>query len=228
MEEPITNQTTHTGSALPAEAAPAQEPDASPAAPAAVKKKPPLKTVMIIAAVCAAVLAVAVIFLVRSGPSSIAKRYALASWNDQKTAASLCIYDWEAYLLTNYDDDAEKFFEKQSDYYDADISSWSQYYKAVDANLKESLEDEYGKYKITAEVTKSKDMSVKKLLEENASHIKELESHIAFDADTIADVKLVTIKLKLAGEDDIDRTKMAVYMVKAGGRWGVLDWDYVD
>lgn len=93
MEEPITNQTTHTGSTLPAEAAPAQEPDASPAAPPAVKKKPPLKTVLIIAAVCAAVLAVAVIFLVRSGPSFIAKRYALASWNDQKTAASLCIYD---------------------------------------------------------------------------------------------------------------------------------------
>ena len=65
MEEPITNQTTHTGSTLPAEAAPAQEPDASPAAPPAVKKKPPLKTVLIIAAVCAAVLAVAVIFLVR-------------------------------------------------------------------------------------------------------------------------------------------------------------------
>ncbi len=226
MEEPITNQTTYTEATPPAEAAP--ESDVSPATAPAVKKKPPLKTVLIIAAVCAAVLAVAVIFLVRSGPSAIAKRYALASWNDQKTAASLCIYDWEAYLLTNYDDDAEKFFEKQSDYYDADISSWSQYYKAVDANLKESLEDEYGKYKITAEVTKSKDMSVKKLLEDTASRIKYLESNIAFDADTIADAKLVTVKLKLAGEDDIDRTKMAVYMVKAGGRWGVLDWDYVD
>ena len=39
---------------------------------------------------------------------------------------------------------------------------------------------------------------------------------------------MLCIKWKLAGEDDIDRAKMAVYMVKAGGRWGVLDWDYVD
>ena len=39
---------------------------------------------------------------------------------------------------------------------------------------------------------------------------------------------MLCIKRKLAGEDDINRTKMAVYMVKAGGRWGVLDWDYVD
>ncbi len=228
MEEPITKQTAQTEPIPSAEVTSEQKPEVSPVTDLTVKKKPSLKTVLIIAAACAVVITAAVVFFARNSPESVAKRFAIAYCTDEKTATSLYAYDGEAYLLVNYDGDAEDFFEKQSEIYDADISSWSEYYNVLDADQKEYLEDWYGEYEVTAEVTRSKDVSVKNTLENLESHIKYLETRVSFDSDAITDAKQISVKIKIAGEEYIDREKMTIYMVKTSGKWGVLEWEFTD
>ena len=184
----------------------------------AAAKKPPLKFILIGAAALAVVIAVVVILLSRNNPSSVAKRYIQAFYTDDKTATSLWAFDFNAIRLSEYDGSEEEFFEAMSDEYSADISSWNDFYKAVDSSFQEQLEDEYGEYKVTTEVTRTKDISVKKALERD----------INFDTDSISDACVVTAKAKITGEDEIERTKIDVYVVKIGGSWGVLDYISAD
>ena len=195
-----------------------------------LKKKLSIKTILLIVAACIGVIVFAVILVSRSRPESIAKRFSIAWYNDEKTAMSLRAFDWEAYKISVYDGDEEAFFENASDEYDTDITSWDAYYKAADGEWKEYYEDEYGRYKVTAKVMRSKDISVKKLIEVNEECIEDLELYIVFDKDEIIDAKLVTVKTKITGEDDFAREKLKIYMVKINGRWGVLtwSWDYTD
>lgn len=194
----------------------------------AAAKKPPLKFILIGAAALAVVIAVVVILLSRNSPSSVAKRYVQAFYTDDKTATSLWAFDFNAIRLSEYDGSEEEFFEAMSDEYSADISSWNDFYKAVDSSLQEQLEDEYGEYKVTTEVTRTKDISVKKALEDCAVWVKILERDINFDTDSISDACVVTAKAKIIGEDEIERTKIDVYVVKIGGSWGVLDYISAD
>lgn len=194
----------------------------------AAAKKPPLKFILIGAAALAVVIAVVVILLSRNNPSSVAKRYVQAFYTDDKAATSLWAFDFNAIRLSEYDGSEEEFFEAMSDEYSADISSWNDFYKAVDSSFQEQLEDEYGEYKVTTEVTRTKDISVKKALEDCAVWVKILERDINFDTDSISDACVVTAKAKITGEDEIERTKIDVYVVKIGGSWGVLDYISAD
>lgn len=230
MEENTANQSACTDSdAIAADMAENLEntPDAA-AATSTLKKKLSLKTILFIAAACIGTIVLAVVFISRSRPESIAERFSVAWYDDEKTAMSLRAFDWEAYITYMYDGDEEAFFEYASDKYDIDIDSWGEYYKAADSEWKEYYEDEYGEYKITAEVKRSKDISVKKLIEDNEESIELLESRIAFDRDKITAAKLITTKAKLTGEDEVVRDKFEIYMAKVGGKWGVLDWSFVD
>lgn len=186
-----------------------------------LKKEP--KTLGLIAAAVIVAVAAAAIFLGGSGPESVAERYCKAWYTDAKTESSLLAFDWQEYLLNGYDDE-EEFFEEQGDYYYADIASWGDYYKAVDAAQEEELEDIYGEYELTAEASKTKDMSLNKLQDEMGSYLDALEEYTSFDRDNISDVKVVTVKVKISGEDDTSRVTWSVYTVKIGGGWKVLDY----
>ena len=200
---------------------------AAPAAPAPAKKLP-LVPILIAAAVVVVAICAAVFFITRNSASAVAERYILGCYGDDKTATALQAYDCNAWRLADYDGDEEAFFEYASDRYDTDVTSWNDYYKAVDDDFKESLEEVYGEYKVTAKVLKSKDISVKRVLEEKESLIELLENDINFDSDKISDAKLVTVRLKIAGEDGIRRNKYEVYVVKIGLSWRVLAGDYVN
>ena len=65
-------------------------------------------------------------------------------------------------------------------------------------------------------------------LEDCAVWVKILERDINFDTDSISDACVVTAKAKITGEDEIERTKIDVYVVKIGGSWGVLDYISAD
>ena len=229
MEEKTANQPAYVNTVTAEDAAGNIEggPAAVAAAPVA-KKRFSVKAILLIAVACIGVIVLAVVLIARSRPESIAKRFSIAWYDDEKAAMSLRAFNWEAYITYMYGGDEEALFEYASEEYDVDISSWSEYYKAVDNDVKEYYEDEYGEYKTTAEVTKSKDISVKKLIEDNEECIEKLESCIAFDRDKITAAKLITTKAKLMGEDKIVRDKFEIYMVKIGGKWGVLNWDFVD
>lgn len=202
-------------------------PGTAPAAPAPAKKLP-LVPILIAAAVVVAAICAAVFFITRNSASAVAERYILGCFKDEKAATALQAYDYNAYRLVDYDGDEEAFFEYASETFDADITSWNDYYKAVDDDFKESLEEVYGEYKVTAKVLKSKDISVKRVLEEKESLIELLENDINFDSDKISDAKLVTVRLKIAGEDGIRRNKYEVYVVKIGLSWRVLARDFVN
>ena len=106
--------------------------------------------------------------------------------------------------LGYYDED--DFFEAMSDKYDENITSWGSFFKAKNKSDKETIEDLVEKYKITTEVTRTKDISVKKLLKENSRLIEGLEA-------------------KVKGEDQTVRNTYDMYLVKIGGAWKVLDYD---
>ncbi len=196
--------------------------------PAVTPKKPPLKLILIAAVAAIVVICIVVSLISRGNPTSVAERYIKATVTDLKTAVSLCAYDFKEYRLSSYDGDEEAFFEDMSDQFDADVSSWNDFYKAFDTNTAEGLEDEYGKYKITVEATKTKDVSVRSVLEDYEWLIENLESSTDFDSDKISDAKLVTVKTKIVGEDDMERSKLEVCMVKIGGSWRVLSFNSVD
>lgn len=196
--------------------------------PAVTPKKPPLKLILIAAAAAIVVICIVVSLISRGSPTSVAERFTKAIINDTKTGVSLLAYDYKDFRLASYDGDEEALFEDVSDSYDIDVSSWNDVYKAIDADRAEELEDEFGKYKITVEATKTKDVSVRSVLEDNEWLIDTLESSTGFDSDKISDAKIVTVKAKIVGEDDMDRSKMEVCMVKIGGSWRVLSFDTVN
>ena len=197
------------------------------AAPVPAPKKSLLVPLLIIAAVVVVAICAAVFFITRNSATSVAKRYVTGYYENDKLASSLWAYDYEALILLDYDGDEEVFFEAMSDEYDADITSWNEYYKATDTYFKEYWEDNYGKYKVSVEVVRSKDISVRRLLDDESDAISYLEENLNFDSDKISAAKIVTVKGKLAGEDDIMREKFEIYMVKIGLTWRVLNWDFV-
>ena len=197
------------------------------AAPVPAPKKSLLVPLLIIAAVVVVAICAAVFFITRNSATSVAKRYVTGYYENDKLASSLWAYDYEALILLDYGGDEEVFFEDMSDEYDADITSWNEYYKAVDTHFKEYWEDNYGKYKVSVEVVRSKDISVRRFLDDESGAISYLEENLNFDSDKISAAKIVTVKGKLAGEDDIMRDKFEIYMVKIGLTWRVFNWDFV-
>ena len=229
---PIYNAAPTTG---PAYAAPGATPAYSApgagsmyAAPVPAPKKSPLVPLLILAAVVVVAICAAVFFITRNSATSVAKRCITACYEDDKLATSLWAFDLYDYYLIDYDGDVEAFFADESNAYDADITSWNEYHKAIDIYFKEYWEDTYGKYTLSVDVIRSKDISVRKALEENSGTVSYLEENLDFDTDKISDAKVVTLKVKIDGEDDTSRRKCEVYMVKMGLVWRVLAWSYLD
>ena len=158
-------------------------------------------------------------------PSSTAERFCKASYCDARTFFSMTAYDTQSALLHSYDGDEEAFFEAKSDALEADIASWDDYYKALDTTEEENLTDKYGRYKITVETTRARDVSVRKLEEDYGKWLEQLESQGLFDRDSIQAVKEVTVKAKLTGEDETARKTFEVYLVKVGFQWKVITYD---
>lgn len=91
--------------------------------------------------------------------------------------------------------------------------------------MKEDMEDIYGDYRLTVEATKSRDLSVKRLLSDQDYWLDALEDCGAFDRDSVTAAQQVTVKVKIKGEEDTDRVTYKVTLVKAGGGWKVLDYE---
>lgn len=171
------------------------------------------------------VIAAAIALLGRGSAASVAKRYCDSLLGNAKMRVGLTAYDWKARQLGYYDDDEDDFFKAMSDQYDEDITSWGSFFKAKNKSDKETIEDLVGKYKITTEVTRTKDISVKKLLKENSRLIEGLEAKGLIDRDDISAAKEIIVKMKMEGEDQTVRNTYDMYLVKIGGAWKVLDYD---
>lgn len=182
------------------------------------------KTVAILLAVVVLAGAVAGTF-VYFAPSSVAERFCKVYWLDARTVTRMMAYDYNNERISKFDGDEEAFFERNSDYYETEIRSWADYYKAVDTDAKEQLSDDYGHFRIKTEATKERDISVKKVITDNARFLTSLEKHGSFDRDTIKAAKEITVKVKIVGEDETYRDAFQVTLVKIGMQWKVLTND---
>ena len=181
------------------------------------------KTMAILLAVAVLAGAVAGTF-VYFAPSSVAERFCKAYWLDERTATRMMAYDRNQERISKFSDE-EAFFEKCSDDYETEIRSWADYYKAVDTRTKEDLSDAYGHFRIKTEATKVRDISIKKVVDDNEDLLDTLERHGSFDRDTIKAAREVTVKVKIVGEDETDRDTYQVTLVKIGMQWRVLNYD---
>lgn len=175
-----------------------------------------------IVAAAVVILAVVLIFVLGgNSPESVALKYVEAELNgDEFNAREYMAYDYCEFLLEFFDCDEDEFFEKMSDSLGEDIESWEDYGQVLRDQAKEELEDEYGDYEITMEVTRVKDSSVKKIKE--VFLLESLEDDGLIDRDDFKDIKEVTVKVKISGEDETDRETLAVFMVQLGSLWKVL------
>ena len=195
--------------------------------PAQPKKQSSQKTTLIVllAVVAVVVIAVLVGVIRYNSPGAVAARYFKATVSDSARAARMTAYDTKALALYWYDGDEDDFFETQSEWLDENITSWRSYYKATDAAAKEYLEDEYGKYKITVEVKKVKDLSAKKLRSDYGYEIDDLENYAGFNASKLKSGKCVTLKVTIKGEDETERDTIDIVLVRSGLSWKVLTTD---
>lgn len=152
-----------------------------------------------------------------NNPETIAKKCALSEYGHYREAMSLYSYDFEDYVTGRFGSE-ESLFAWQSRNYNCIVSSWNDYYKARDEHNK----DHYGKYTVSAEVSKSKNVSIKDLYNDNLSYIWELEDYTAFDFDQIEEAKVVDVKITVEGENDSYQGEKGYYMVKYNGKWGVF------
>lgn len=179
-------------------------------------------TAILCAVVFMAVVGITVIN--QNSPKGVAVRYCRGLYDNPKAIMRLSAYDFEKYVTRNSADDAA-FFEEESNELMEDIDSWGDLYKVMRRELKNELEDGFGKYKIVLDVTKVRDISVKKLANEQKKLISKLEKAGCFDADEMKDGKEVTVKVKVVGEDETSRNTFQVYVVKMGFGWKVLNYD---
>ncbi|MDO5002541.1 MAG: hypothetical protein Q4E20_09880, partial [Eubacteriales bacterium] len=85
----------------------------------------------------------------------------------------------------------EAFFLSKSDKFEEDINSWEDYFRVYQTQALEFYEDIYGDYKITYSVSKTKDLSERKVKASNESLLSALEERANFDSDTIEEGKYV-------------------------------------
>lgn len=180
--------------------------------------------VVIIVLVCAA--SVTGIF---STAESVALKFVKATADfDAKTASRYLAYDIKAINLYNNDceGDEDAFFDKMSDDYDEDIRSWNDYFKAMHDSNVEDFIDLCGDYTISCEVSRTKDISEKKVKDYYSYELSKYEKRAGLDIDDIGAGKIITVKGKYETEDEgIVRFTCEVVVVKCSSAWKVLDYN---
>lgn len=155
-----------------------------------------------------------------NSPASVARRYVKARYEyDYKIVDSTLVggkYYWFG------DEDEQEWLEEQSNWYDEDFLSMSDYYNYMKTERDDTLYDEYGEYKITTRVSKEKDVRVGKLLDDEV--FAETLDMLDIDEGRVKAAKLVTVKLHVVGEDDSERATVEVWLAKIGLAWKVIDW----
>jgi|GEM_PF-1604521 len=189
----------------------------------------PQKRKKTIALLVAAVVVIVAIICVLSylSPKNVAVRYAEAFFEeDVVTENKIAAYDLYAFLVEDDYDTEEDLFERYSDYYKEDITSWKDLAKCNKQIHEDWMYEEFGKYKVSSETSRIKDLSIRHLEEENDYFLSFLEEHCGFDRDDISKAKQATVKMKIKGDYDSDRVTFDVTLVKIGGVWKGFDCGY--
>ena len=183
------------------------------------------KTIIVLAAVVLVV--VAAFLLIFNSPEAVAKRYVKATfYNDYGAKQELLAYDYHKYLIG--DQTAVEYFKSKSESLKEDITSWKdleEYYRKAQ---EKAIFEEYGEYKLDIDVMFVEDIPNLKFADDFKDELENLKERAGFNADSIKDVKRVTLKVRVDGEDenDIERRVAVVYVVQTGISWKVVKWSY--
>ena len=179
------------------------------------------KKIIVIVLCLVAIVAVFSVLTATSSCDYTAKEFAKAFFEDDlKTMDELMAYDYKSTIMNWYDGE-EEFCEIMSESLNADIKNWNDFCKVTHDEMKISIEDEYGKYKIESVVIKSKDLSIEDL--ENEVECDFYEEY-GFDINSVKEVKYVSTSTRINGEYDNENDQLDLYMVKTGSKWKVIDW----
>lgn len=207
--------------------APETDAEITPAPVPGTDKKKKIITIAAAAALAVIIAIVAIIIINYNSPKSVAERWVDSYWGDGTNRNYYKLSAWdEKEKLLRYWDSEEDFFEAMSKEFDADITSFSQYYKALDEWWKEQLEDTYGDYTIEIEAKNVRDTSTSKTL--SSSEINFIGDIDEIEEEDVAACKKVTVKAKIKGEDNKNEEKYVVYLAKINGAWKVLGYNTVD
>lgn len=165
-----------------------------------------------------------------TSPEYVALKYgeAVATW-DLKGQAELAAYDFKSNYLysekTHSFTDEETYFEDMSDQLNEDITNWDEYFEAVRQFLSDTYESVDGEYTVTCELTRTKDVSVKKVYNTNKDFISRIERTTDFDYNDVDECKQITVKAKYdTDEEGIQRRTIDIFLVKINGSWRVLTY----
>ena len=180
------------------------------------------KRISIIIAALLLVVCIGTAFVLNMlSPESVSEQFVEAVlYHDVCKIQKYLAYDYCNYIESKYD--IEEYFERKSDYLTEDITSWEELSKAYRSYWDETYSDKYGKYEFSIEATRVKDISNRKLEEKQKNLLDTLEDKQLIDRDDITEVKEVTLKVKITGDDETDRDTITIYLVKIGAFWKVL------
>ena len=210
--------------------APETDAEITPAPVPGTDKKKKIITIAAAAALAVIIAIVAIIIINYNSPKSVAERWteAYAGGSSIKDYYKLSAWDEKEALIYDYRCDSEEdFFEAVSFIRDADITSFSQYYKAQNEELKENLEDKYGDdYTIEIEAKNVRDTSTSKTLSD--SGIDFIGNIYEIEEEDVAACKRVIVRVKIKGEYNRSAGEYDVYLAKIKGAWKVLGDTYAE
>lgn len=174
------------------------------------------KIFVILALALVVLIVIACVVFIPQSPERVAEEYCEADFFED-------IYkqqSYSAHVLFNKKDEAS-FFERKSLDYGENIDSLQEYGNVLREIKEEYLLDRYGKYTITFEATLSRDIPLDRLSDYSV-YLDKMEKTGSHNRDDIKELKRVTVKMKLEGEERNLRETHEFVLVKLGLSWKVL------
>lgn len=165
---------------------------------------------------------------------AVATRYVQASMEgDLKATMSLCVGDMRAALEKQTTEEQRKAIfqnaEVQGEQLGLELSihNFSDYYKAMEAIVKETYTQAYGEgYKLSYKVRETEDMTIKEF-DAICDAYANIHSDLGVDTDRLQVGKNVTVTITVDGKDGVQSYDRTICLVKYKGAWKVVPYTYV-
>lgn len=179
------------------------------------------KTIRILALLFALVTVFSLCSCATSSPKSITKAFVTASMKLNFKKA-------DSYLLVNTETSLNYYAEKQGLTFKEflvdkfDVNSIDEYFKEIDDEIKDNMDDVFGKYKFEIRKLTVNEYSAKELKKfKESSDLLFAAEMYDIDIDEISAAADVAVKVRINGEDKGETISNTVTVVKYKGQWKV-------
>lgn len=179
------------------------------------------KTIRILALLFALVTVFSLCSCATSSPKSITKAFVTA-------AMKLNFKKADSYLLVNAETSLNYYAEEQGLTFKEflvdklDVNSIDEYFKEIEDEIKDDMDDVFGKYKFEIRKLTVNEYSAKELKKfKESSDLLFAAEMYDIDIDEISAAADVAVKVRINGEDKGDTISDTVTVVKYKGQWKV-------